>query len=497
MRILVYTASSLCNPQLGIQMETAIDYTKKGHEVVFCHCKGVMMACSANPYKNSVLCNICQLGFHQALKCLPSEVKQAGLEKQGEKQRDIRQFNSVADIKAYKYKGVDVGYSVLSVYISKTRDPNPLVDEDFRKCINLLINEAEDLVDAVDDIIISKKPEKIVFFNGRFFDTKPLLNLAMRHNIEFVTTENIGGVRAESEYKIVNFVNTTPHDTRQTVINIQKSWELSPKSDKEKTEIGRGFYEKRRNGIKAGDYVYTSDQIKGKLPDSYDSKKKNVVIYCSSEDEYSSVSAQVDSYFLFKSQYDAIKYLADSINDDSYHFFVRIHPNLKGLNFEYHLKLYKLQSDRITVIAPEDPISSYALMDIAYNVVVFGSTIGAESMYWGKSVVLLGDADYYYWECCSIPLKKEEFVEMVRNPKNYEKAKEMTIKYGYYFLENSLGKSSQHLRITPRSIKILGRNVYVFDYLKIWYSPLLYRLIQTVYTRVFTRFANNKINFPV
>lgn len=486
----------MCNPQLGIQMETAIDYANQGHDVVFCYCKGVMSACSANPYGNSALCKICQLGVRQALKKLPSNITVEGFETTEELHKDMRAFNSVAEIKAYKYKGVDVGYSVLSVYITKTRNPNPKVDVDFQKCISSLINEAENLVDASEGLIMRFKPEMIVFFNGRFFDTKPLYNLALKHKIEFVTTENIGGVRAESEYRIVKFVNNTPHDTHQTVINIQKSWEKSPKTNEEKTIIGKGFYEKRRNGIKAGDYVYTSGQIKGKLPDSYDNKKKNIVIYCSSEDEYSSVSAQVDSYFLFKSQYDAIKYLADNIKDDNFHFFVRIHPNLKGMNLEYHLNLYKLQSERITVIAPEDPISSYALMDIAYNIVVFGSTIGAESLYWGKSVVLLGDADYYYWNSCSIPSNQEEFVDMVKTPRIYDNASEMTIKYGYYFLENSLGESSKYLRITPIGIKSFGKTIYVFDYLRFWNSSLLYRLIQTIYTRVFIRFAKNKINFP-
>ena len=35
MKVLIYTASSLCNPQFGIQMEHAINYAEKGDDVIF------------------------------------------------------------------------------------------------------------------------------------------------------------------------------------------------------------------------------------------------------------------------------------------------------------------------------------------------------------------------------------------------------------------------------------------------------------------------------
>ena len=498
MRILIYTASSMCNPQLGIQMEWAMRYLNEGHEVVFCHCSGCMRACSANPNGNNALCDFCKIGFKVGLSNLPKKIKVEKLIKRKQMSEFAPQvFHSVSEIKSYKYKGIDVGFSVFSVYVSKTRNPNPLFSNTFVSCINQMLFEAESLIDAAEDIIERVKPDLIIFFNGRFYDTKPFYGIAIKKGIDYITTENIGGVRSDSEYRMVRFFNTIPHDAKQAYKNCLESWEKSTVPEEEKIRLGTEFYEKRRKGIRAGDYVYTGNQIKGKLPDSYDSQKKSIVVYCSSEDEFSSVSEYVDNMFIFKSQYLAIKYFVDHLNSEEYNFYVRIHPNMKGLDFDYHRNLYKLSAyDNVTVIGPEDPTSSYALMDIAYNIIAFGSTIGAESLFWDKPLVLLGHADYYNWGCCQVPRTHEEALEMVKNPIIFQNAKEMSIKYGYYFLENSLAEPAKYIHITPMVISSFGKQVFAFDYLKLLGSAKLYRSIQTFYNRIISKFHRNSIVFP-
>lgn len=498
MKVLIYTASSLCNPQFGIQMETAIEYSKRGDDVVFTHCSGVMSACSANFLQNEAICKLCGLGFKAGLRNLPKNVRIVKLLNPGDNNKYVwKFFKTIADIKAYCYRGVEVGFSVLSVYITKTRNPNPIINDIFLDCINKMLKEAEYLIDAADELIKREKPDLVIYFNGRFFDTKPFYNLAQRYHINFLTTENIGGVRANDEYRMVRFYNSIPFDANTTFKNCLDSWNKSTKSESEKIKIGSSFYEKRRNGMRAGDYVYTSNQIKGKLPECFNVDKKNVVIYCSSEDEFSSVSIQVDKMFIFKSQYDAIKYLAENINDNEYHFIVRIHPNMRNLDVDYHRNLYKLSNlKNITVIAPEETVSSYTLMDVAYNIVLFGSTIGAEALYWGKPVVLLGHADYYYWKMCSIPYNPKELIDMVKNPIVYSGAKDMAIKYGYYFLNNSLSETAKYISITPRKLNILGKQVYIFDYLKFMGSSKLYKCILGMYNKVIRKFYKNHIVYP-
>lgn len=498
MKVLIYTASSLCNPQFGIQMEHAIDFVNRGCEVVFCYCDGLMNTCSANHTQNDIICKLCKLTFSAGLKHLPSKIRIVGMKPgvEDDVYMDER-FKTLDEIKAYQYKGVDLGYAVMSLYVTKTRNPKPRITESFLRCINSMLREAVKLVDAADNLILKENPDLIMFFNGRFFDTKPFYNLAKKHHIDFVLTENIGGVRADEEYRMVTFENKIPHDSKTIYENCLQSWAQSTRTEEEKTKIGIDFYERRRGGKRAGDYAYTASQIPGKLPDGFDNRKKNIVVFTSSEDEYSSISEEIDRKFLFSSQYEAIKFLSENINDNEYHFTVRIHPNMKGLNVEYHRCLYKLRDlNNVTIISPEETVSSYALMDVAYNIVLFGSTIGAESLFWGKSVVLLGHAEYDQWGVCDIPRCKDDIIKMVKEPKIFPEAKEIAIKYGYYFLENSLGKSSQYVKITPKGVNFLGMKIYVFEYLKIWNSSLIYKLLQTIYTRLLSHFSKNRINFP-
>lgn len=498
MKVLVYTASSLCNPQFGIQIERALEYYHEGNEVVFSYCDGVMQTCSANACGNSAICSICKLGFKGALhNYLPNGIKKIGIKRICQRQKKKFLFESVQEIKNYRYKEVDVGFSVMSVYITKTRNPSPSINDEFLDCIGKMLNEAEAFVDSMESLILKETPKLIVFFNGRFYDTKPLHDLAIKYNIDFLTTENVGGVRAGENYKMVKFYNSIPHDAKVLYDCCLESWVKSSKSEEEKNNIGKSFYEKRRSGIKAGDYVYTGNQVKGLLPKTYDPSKKNIVVYCSSEDEYSSVSSNIDKLMLFNSQYEGIKYIVDNLDKEEYHLFVRIHPNMKGLNFKYHNDLYKLNEyENVTVIPPENSVSSYALMDVAYNIVVFGSTVGAESLYWGKPIVLLAFAEYYCWGCFALPKNKGQVVEMVKNPVVHPKAKEMAIKYGYYFLDNSLAECPKYVNITPKPVRIFGRRVLVFDYLRLLGSPLVYRFFHIFYSRILVRFHKNLICLP-
>jgi len=498
MKVLIYTASSLCNPQFGIMMEHAIDYANRGNEVVFCHCDGLMSACSSNFQKNKGICKLCKLTFRAGLKNLPNNVKLVGM-KPCKEERDYERhgFKSISDIKAYRYKDVELGFAVMSVYITKTRNPKPAITKEFLTCINIMLSEASKLVDAAESLIESEKPDIVMFFNGRFFDTKPFHDLSEKRNIKYIVAENVGGVRADDEYRMVTFENSIPHDSRVIYENCLKSWDCSARSEDDKVKMGIDFYERRRGGKRAGDYAYTASQIQGKLPDSFDPNKRNVVIFSSSEDEYSAVTSEIDNYFLFNSQYEGIKYICDNIGDEDYHFIVRIHPNMRGLDVEYHRNLYKLRElKNVTVIAPEETVSSYALMDAAYNIVVFGSTIGAESLFWGKPVVLLGFAEYYDWGVCSIPKSKAEVIEMIKNPKLYPGAREIAIKYGYFFLDNSLAQKAKHIDITPKKAVYFGKLVYVFDYLKLMSSRRLYKLVSGLFNKVLCLLYRNGIMYP-
>ncbi|MCS2656231.1 hypothetical protein NXV26_10165 [Bacteroides fragilis] len=159
---------------------------------------------------------------------------------------------------------------------------------------------------------------------------------------------------------------------------------------------------KRRNGIIAGDKVYIENQIKGKLPIDWDDTKRNIAIFNSSEDEFIAVDRDFDNLSLYKSQIDGIRGILEHYKENqTVHFYLRVHPNLKNVHYQYHLLLYdlSLKYPNITVIGADSDISTYDIMDNAEKVIVFGSTMGLESSYWGKPVILLSGQFLLLYEC--------------------------------------------------------------------------------------------------
>jgi hypothetical protein len=50
------------------------------------------------------------------------------------------------------------------------------------------------------------------------------------------------------------------------------------------------------------------------------------------------------------------------------------------------------------------------------------------------------------------------------------------IQYGFYTLYNTLSYEATNIKITPKYSSIFNHSFYYFDYLRVWNSPLLFKL---------------------
>lgn len=112
---------------------------------------------------------------------------------------------------------------------------------------------------------------------------------------------------------------------------------------------------------KGGDCVIDKSYVKkqqiGLLPQKWDSQKRNIVIFNSSDDELAAIGADYDSYSLFKSQYVGIcSILEHFIGERNFCFYLRMHPNLSQLDNPFVNDLLELADkfDNIIVIAPAE-----------------------------------------------------------------------------------------------------------------------------------------------
>ena len=442
MKILVYVPSALYDPHFGMQLEEAECLYREGNEVFLAYCDGIQKYCFKNPQGDRQLCKFCRFCAKRWIKKnLSPGIKVIPVKEKSPMPEMKWDYQSVRDIKNIVWKDALIGYGVMSSFTTATRDPEPDFSlPEVRKYFDFALNHAVALTDCLCELLEEVKPDVISIFNGRFIEHRPLYDIAVKRNIPLRVNESIGGLRTNSEPLRVIYYDHLPHSIPYNTELIQKVWEMSDEPEAEKERKGRDFFERRRNGVPAGDRVYIGNQQKGLLPDDWDESKRNIVIFNSSEDEFAAVGKDFEDYAVFESQLAGIHHILTKFSSDEYHFYLRIHPNLAKVKFAYHTALYDLpgQYKNLTVIAATAPCSTYDLLDAAEKVIVFGSTMGVESAYWGKPTILLAGAFYHELDVCYAPSTPEEIYPLIECRDLPPKSREGAIKYGYYILNRTL-----------------------------------------------------------
>lgn len=437
MKVLFYHSTYFLNHHLGVLLDEAEKIFREGHEVYFAVCHSVVDVCFINSSCDKSVCKLCKWSTGRALNNLSKGIKRINLDEYKTSRNNScpnLTFQSLDEIKKIEYKGVKIGYGVLSSYITATRNNDPCFDEVFNEYVNKLLNSTVALTDALDNLIDSLCPDMVCLFNGRFYEHRPAYELSLSKGIKVRCYEVIGGY-GEDYYK-VHYDNVMPHNIQANIQKVEELWEDKRVSLEKKYEIGKSFFENRRNGKPACDKIYTKNQQSGVMPSNWDSRKRNFVIFNSSEDEFIAIGDEYDSLAFFPSQIIGIKRILSLFSSNSdIHFYLRIHPNLTGIQYKYHTELYKLEDEfsNITVIAADAKVSSYDLMEQAEKIIVFGSTMGMEAAYWKKPVILLGGAVYTPLDLCYKPVDEDELQNLLLSQLE-AKDNLIAIKFGYFYM---------------------------------------------------------------
>ncbi|OJV21645.1 MAG: hypothetical protein BGO30_02805 [Bacteroidetes bacterium 41-46] len=442
-----------------------------------------MSQCFNNISGNRIICSECCHNFKKEMKLFEQNINFVSMdniveEYQKEEVRAINfSYESIEEIKKIKYKNISIGIAAFSGYISQTRNLYPLIDEKFKLFFNENLRNSILSIIAIENALTLISPSEIYLLNGRFADSRPAWEIALKHNIPFTTIEAIYGISRKYKFKALNF---TPHQLEGINLMINQFWDDLSIPLQEKIKIGSSFFERRRNALYAGDKIYTINQLSGFIPQFWDSNKLNVVIFNSSEDEYASLGEEYEKYSIFSTQLEGLKYLKNTFRNNSLiNITLRIHPNLSSVKYSYAESLKTLNGDNFYVIEGNSLVSSYSLLDKADVVIVFGSTIGVESVFWGKPTILLAGAQYYFLDACYIPKTREELIDIISLPLK-PKDRIAAIKYGYYLMNEKWDSGSFiDFNWEYSKIKILNFNIPVtlINWKKIMGSRTLYFLI--------------------
>ena len=462
------------------QLSMVVDEVNKGNHVFILNCDSTIGMCVRNPHKNKAYCSVCKnmRKFHTH-KLAPKGVE---VHQMSEFTKSIDRkalpklhYDNAEQLRSLTYKGVDIGFGVLSTYISNTRNLNPKIDSKSRLYFDSLIEVQQVTIEVLEMLQQKYNFQLVIFSNGRGVQTKPFLNFCERKQIEYWCVENLH--RSSGVNYIDNFHNSIPHNITTQCKRAIACWESAPETSAEKETIARNFYENRRNAKPAGDTVYIANQQAGKMPEDWNTSVENIVIFNSSEDEFCAVSHEFDKEAVFKSQIEGIIEIVEHYRNDSNKMFtLRVHPNLKDIQYKYHTDLYKLQYPNLRVIPGSSSVSTYSLIDAADKVIVFGSTTGIESVYWGKPVICLAGAYYRDFDVVYKPNNIDELWMLIDQDHLKCKYNEKVLAYGYYIMSNNHEKC-KNFNIDFYHRKFLGFHIYGFKEAKILGSNFLYALI--------------------
>ena len=419
-------------PHLETELEIAQTHLEKGDSVVFLVCKGELQTCLNNPEHLKSICIKCNSTVNYGLKLLGGKnVTRLDYPKLNIDYSTIPQeFEDIVELKEYKIdETIEIGLGAASSLISLNNREHKLNTKEFKyKIYRELCSSYYLYKTFVLSIIPEIKPDVLYIFNGRFSTSWPIVSLCKKINLSFFTHDRGGKMG-----KFLLVKNTILHDFSYFNDEIEKVW---TEGDDSKYNTGSSFYLERRNRIVQGWYSFTKSQIKNSLPESFSKNRKNIAIFNSTIEEYAAVKGWEKFLYIYDNEIDAIKSILTLFkNDDNKHFYLRVHPNLKGFNNTQTNDLHNLgkEFNNIEIIEPESPVDTYALLENSDIIIVLGSTVGIEAAYWGKPVIQLGLSLYNHLNSVYITRSIDQLEDLINSdlkPKDTLGA----IKYGYWEL---------------------------------------------------------------
>jgi capsular polysaccharide biosynthesis protein len=420
-------------PHIETELELISNHLENGDDVYFCFCRGNYESCFNNIDHNKSHCILCQSKYKQGLNLLDkSKIKIIPYPKVDIDYSVLpKQFSNVRELMDFEVNGQKVGLAATSTLITTHCKDHGFDTIKFKSDVHRELRATYYAYNMVKAVLKEIKPDMTYFFNGRLSKPKAFGLACKDLGYDFYTHE-----RAGIKGKYITRKNTFPHDIFLVQDEIEEFWNNA--DPEERMKIGKLWFSERREGVEQSWYSYTHEQKKDLLPEGFDENEKNVVIFNSTmEESYTLPEFQILDFY--PDEINGITQIMESFkNSNEIHFYLRVHPNLKKYDNTQTRSYREIGSkySNITVIPPDSPVNSYALLDKADIVVIFGSTIGLEACYSGKPVILGAQTAYDKLDVVYQVTSHQNTIDLLKSdlkPKNKENA------YKYGFWEKNYG----------------------------------------------------------
>lgn len=428
-KALFYSNQGISVTGTGVELEVANQLIEQGWFIYSLVCDSCFDGCFYNPMHNLLACSICAARTTEYYPLIGEKGKdyiQQKMKRWPEVETfKVPFFKDNQELISYTYDGIDLGRGVLSSIVSIMRD-NAVSSEKYPELIDAQLKTALTALKNIQHYIQVVQPDHVYLFNGRFADVYPVVAYCQQIDLPFTCLET---ERSNRKYDI--YVNDLPHSIRLRQEKIERLWQDENIPQLEKEQKANDWFQRKRKGQAVNVKNFIGQQEKGSLPANFDPAKLNVAIFNSSEDEMVAIREWKNT--LINNQNDGIRWLVHACRDQpAIHFYLRVHPNLEGVDSEQVRGIQAMDYPNLTVIPADDPIDTYALMDAVNKVVSFGSTTGIEATYWGKPSILVGRAIYDHADCVYKPTSKDQLLQWILDADLPPKPQSATFLFAYY-----------------------------------------------------------------
>ncbi len=295
---------------------------------------------------------------------------------------------SLEGLASWEYKGYPLGQLCLPGLRWALRAHHLPDDAPTRNLFRRYLRSAASLVERFEGIYEQTKPRAVVLFNGVMYPEAVARAVAERRGIAALTHEV--GLRPFSAY-------FSHEEATLREVTVPEDFRLS---DEQQIELENYLQERRRGRFTMAGIRFWPEV--GKLPVELRQRmgefERTVAVFPNVIFDTSQVHANV----LFEDMFDWLETLEQVILEHPGTLFViRAHPDehRPGKRAQESVANWFQESplrraENVEFFAPEDPISSYELVEAASFVLIYNSSIGLEASIMGAPVLSAGRARF-------------------------------------------------------------------------------------------------------
>ena len=208
-------------------------------------------------------------------------------------------------------------------------------------------------------------------------------------------------------------------------------WDLAPP---DKIVQAKNYFQTRRTFDPNLSISWSSRMVPGFIP-TIDKRKKVCTFYSSSQIEFvEEIDLRQENDFL--DQGDALFQLLSILPKDEWQVFLRKHPNRPDSGYfdeENEIWALSRECENLKVIEQDSKVDSFALARASDLIVNFGTSFGAECIYWGLGPVLnLRPTFWTPFVSENSPRNKTQLVALFQRPEITKSLPEAILPWGYY-----------------------------------------------------------------